>query len=374
VTGLRLGLIGALPPYRGGIAHFSLRTWQTLVDRGHEVRPVTFSRQYPGFLFPGSTQFETEATPVPSPVHRWIDSIGPVSWVRTGRRLRDLEALVFNHWMPFFGPAYGTIARTAGRPTIGVVHNAIPHERRPGDRALGRWFLNRCDGCVVLSEEVERDLRILGVTAPIRRIHHPIYDHFGDPVDRREARSRLGLDPDRPLILFFGYVRAYKGLDVLIDALARVREDMPALQLVVAGEFYEDEQLTRDRIVRLGLESRVRIRAGYVPDTDVALLFSACDAVVQPYRTATQSGVAQIAYHFGRAMVLSDVGGLAEIVPHGEAGLVVPPADPHALAEALRKLYENDRYLALEEGARARRHLFAWERLAESIESLVANA
>lgn len=368
----RLALIGALPPYRGGIAHFSLRTWETLAARGHDVRGVTFTRQYPDRLFPGSTQFESTPTPTPAPVDRWIDSIGPHSWWTTGRRLRDRDALVFNHWMPFFGPAYGSIARAAGRPAIGLIHNAIPHERRPGDRMLGTWFLRRCAGCVVLSEEVERDLRTLGVTAPVRRIHHPIYDHFGDPVDRLDARRALGLDPERPTVLFFGYVRAYKGLDVLLDALARVGDDVPALQLVVAGEFYEDEGLTRRRIADLGLGDRVILRTGYVPDADVPLLFSACDAVVQPYRTATQSGVAQIAYHFGRAMVISDVGGLAEIVPHGEAGLVVPPSDPDALAGSLRELFRPGVRDALEAGVRARRSLFAWDRLAEAIEDLVA--
>lgn len=369
----RLALVGALPPYRGGIAHFTRRTWEALVAGGHQVRPVTFTRQYPGLLFPGSTQFESEPTPVPSPVNRWVDSIGPATWWTTGRRLRDVDAVVFNHWMPFFGPAYGTIARASGRPAIGIVHNAIPHERRPGDHVLGAWFLRRCAGCVVLSEEVERDLRTLGVEAPIRRIHHPIYDHFGDPIDRHEARRRLGLDPERPVILFFGYVRAYKGLDVLLEALARVRDELPSLQLVVAGEFYEDEQLTRDRITRLGLHEQVHLRAGYVPDDDVPLLFSACDAVVQPYRTATQSGVAQIAYHFGRAMILSDVGGLSEIVPHGEAGLVVPPSDPDALADALQELYAPGRIGHLEAGVRSRRRLFSWERLVGAIESLTPN-
>ncbi len=368
----RYALVGPLPPYRGGIAHFSLRTWRTLVDRDHEVTPVTFTRQYPGPLFPGTTQYETEPSPTPSPVHRWIDSIGPWSWLATGRRLRRIapDAIVFNYWMPFFAPSYGTVLRTARRPAIGLIHNAIPHERRPGDRPLGAWFLRRCAGCVVLSAEVERDLRTLGVEAPIRRIHHPIYDHFGEPMPRDEARRRLGLDPDRPLLLFFGYVRAYKGLDLLIDALDRLRARHPALQLVVAGEFYEDERAYREQIARLGLESRVHLRAGYVPDGDVPLLFSACDAVVQPYRTATQSGVAQVAYHFGRPMVLTDVGGLSEIVPHDEAGLVVAPGDVGALASALERLYEPGTLERLERGVVTRRTLFSWERLAEAIEDL----
>jgi len=365
-------LVGPLPPYRGGIAHFTLRTWQTLLERGHDVTPVTFTRQYPGPLFPGTSQYEDLPSPTPTPVHRWIDSTGPWSWWSTGRRLHRLapDALVFNYWMPFFAPSYGTVLRAAGRPAIGLIHNAIPHERRPGDRPLGSWFLRACAGCVVLSAEVERDLRTLGVEAPIRRIEHPIYDHFGEVLPRDEARRRLGLDPDRPLLLFFGYVRAYKGLDLLIEALDRLGDRHPTVQLVVAGEFYEDEQAYRREIARRGLDTRVHLRAGYVPDDDVSLLFSACDAVVQPYRTATQSGVAQIAYHFGRPMVITDVGGLAEIVPHELAGLVVPPGDAEALAAAVDRIFEPGVLERLERGVADRRALFSWERLAEAIEDL----
>lgn len=372
MTQRRIVLVGSLPPFRGGIAHFTTATWEVLAARGHEVHGVSFSRQYPGLLFPGSTQFEPNEVSTPGPVHRWIDSVNPWTWVRSGQRIAALapDAVVFNYWMPFFGPAYGTVLRRARAHGIGIIHNAIPHEHRPFDRAFARWFLAACEGFVVLSEEVEHDLRALGHRAPIVRIHHPIYDRFGPAPSREEARRQLGLDPARPLLLFFGYVRAYKGLDVLIEALAVVRRQRPEVQLLVAGEFYEDETATRERIRRLGLEDAVHLRAGYLPDADVAPCFAAADAVVQPYRTATQSGVAQIAYHFGRAMILTDVGGLAEIVPHEVAGLVVPPSDVPALAGAIERFYAEDLESRLAQNVRNRRALFSWDRLAEAIESL----
>lgn len=369
----RIVLVGSLPPYRGGIAHFTTAAWEVLAARGHDVHGVTFSRQYPSMLFPGSTQYEPAEVATPGPVHRWIDSVGPWSWERCARRIRALspDAVVFNYWMPFFGPAYGSVLRRSGAHGIGIVHNAIPHERRPFDGAFGAWFLRACRGFVVLSEEVEHDLRALGHRAPIERIHHPIYDRFGPAPDRLEARKMLGLDPERPLLLFFGYVRAYKGLDVLLEALATVRRARPQVQLLVAGEFYEDEQGYRERIRELGLQDSVHLRAGYLPDEAVAPCFAAADAVVQPYRTATQSGVAQIAYHFGRAMILTDVGGLAEIVPHDIAGLVVPPSDPLALAAAIERFYAEGLEPRLAENVRNRRSLFSWDRLAEAIERLL---
>lgn len=373
MTARRLVLVGSLPPYRGGIAHFTTQTWEVLAARGHEVHGVSFSRQYPGLLFPGSTQYEPNEVSTPGPVHRWIDSVQPWSWRQSGRRIRALapDAVVFNYWMPFFGPAYGTVLRSAHARGIGIIHNAIPHERRPFDRSFGRWFLSACAGFVVLSEEVEHDLRALGHDVPIVRIHHPVYDRFGPAPTRAGARRMLGLDPERPLLLFFGYVRAYKGLDVLLEALAVVRRQRPQVQLLVAGEFYEDEASTRQRIVALGLEDAVHLRAGYLPDAEVAPCFAAADAVVQPYRTATQSGVAQIAYHFGRAMILTDVGGLAEIVPDDVAGLVVPPSDVPALAAAIERFYAEDLEPRFAQNVRDRRHLFSWDRLAEAIESLV---
>lgn len=370
-----LRFVGALPPYRGGISHFTRRTALGMRARGHRVEGITFSRQYPGLLFPGKSQVApSDEDELRAP--RWIDSINPWTWWQCAQRLRAQgpDAVVFNHWMPFFAPAYGTIARRID-PAVGarlcIAHNVIPHEGRPGDQTLTRWFLNGCDGFLALSREVEADLHALGAPGPVLHSPHPIYDVFGDAVDRKEARRALGIDAEAPVILFFGYVRPYKGLDVLLDALHRALERRGDLQLMVVGEFYSGEAETREKVRALGLGDHVRLVADYVPDEQVALWFSACDVVAQPYVTATQSGVAQVAYHFERPVILTDVGGLAEIVPHEKSGFVVPPRDPRALAEALVRFFEEDWAERLTAGVREERRRFDWEPLFESIERLV---
>lgn len=369
----RVALLGPAWPYRGGIAHFQASMTRALDARGHQVSAVTFSRQYPEALFPGTTQFEDGPPPADLPLApRLIDSVDPRTWVRTARHVADAgsEVAVLQFWMPFMGPAFGVIARRLrkrGVRVVAVVHNAIPHERRPGDRALSRYGLSACDGLIVLSDQVRADLGRLGLTAPVRQQAHPAYDTFGDPMPKTDARDRLGLAADVPIFLFFGFIRRYKGLHVLLDAWADVRRRVPEAVLVVAGEFYADEAALRAQI---GTLEGVRLDADYIPDDWVGLYVSAADAVVQPYVTATQSGVAQIAFHFERPVVTTDVGGLAEIVPDGEAGMVVPPEDPDALADALVRFVEDDLGEGMEEGVRRARQATSWAALAEAVEDL----
>ncbi|MEM6785843.1 MAG: glycosyltransferase, partial [Bacteroidota bacterium] len=307
---LRVALVGPAPPYRGGIAHFLVSTARRLRARGHAVEVVTFTRQYPALLFPGKTQYAEGASRDDEPqATRLLDSVGPRSWWRTARHLRawQPDVVVFMQWMPFFAPAFGTIARQVrrgGARVLAVVHNALPHEPRVGDHALMRYLLKATDGLVVLSDSVRVDLARLGVVeaqTPVRQVRHPVYDHFGDPLPQAEARRRLGLPDGAPVLLFFGFVRAYKGLDVLLEAMPRVLEHVPEARLVVAGEFYEAEAAYRERAAPSG--DAVRFDADYIPDAEVAAYFSAADLVVQPYRSATQSGVAQIAFHFARPVV-----------------------------------------------------------------------
>ena len=369
----RVTLLGPAWPYRGGIAHFQAGLARGLLARGHTVGAVTFSRQYPEVLFPGTTQLEDGPPPNGIPVaSQLIDSLNPISWVRAARHVASggADVAVFMHWMPFFGPAFGVIARRLrkrGVAVLAVVHNAIPHERRPGDLALTRFALGACDGLVVLSDEVERDVETLGIDVPVRQVAHPVYDGFGDPTPRSEARAALGLPADGPLFLFFGFIRRYKGLHVLLDAWRSVRQRVPDARLVVAGEFYADEAALRAQAAAL---DGVRLDADYIPDDRVGLYFSAADAVVQPYVTATQSGVAQIAFHFGRPVITTDVGGLAEVVPDGEAGLVVAPEDPAALADALVRFVEDDLGERLASGVRRERAKYSWDRLCEAVEAL----
>ena len=371
---LRITLVGPVWPYRGGIAHFVAAMARGLSARGHAVETVTFRRQYPEALFPGATQYDDGPAPAGVPrAARLVDTLDPRSWLRAARAVAATgpDVVVFRHWMPFFAPAFGTMARWLKRRGIlvlCVVDNAIPHERRPGDLALSRYALRTYDGLVVMSREVEADVARLDVTAPVRYVPHPVYDGFGDAVDRAEARARLGLDAKAPVFLFFGFVRRYKGLHVLLDAMPSVTERVPEARLVVAGEFYADEAALRAQAAPLG--DAVRFDAGYIPDEQIALYFSAADAVVQPYVSATQSGVAQIAFHFGRPVVTTDVGGLAEVVPDGEAGLVVPPEDPGALADALVRFVEGRMGERLEAGVRREREAYSWDRLFEALEEM----
>ena len=374
----RIALLGPLWPYRGGIAHFGAGLARALAARGHDVRPVTFRRQYPERLFPGATQFEPGPAPPGVPrAPMWLDTLDPRTWTRTADRIAEggAEVAVVPYWTPLMAPMWGVVARrfrARGVTVIALVHNAIPHERRPGDLALGRFALAPCDGVLALSDRVADDLARLGVSAPVRTAAHPVYDGFGAAPPRPEARRRLGLPADAPTFLFFGFVRRYKGLQVLLDAWGGVADRVPDARLVVAGEFYADEDALRAQAAGFG--DSVRFDAGYISDDRVGLYFAASDAVVQPYVSATQSGVAQIAFHYGRPVVTTDVGGLAETVPDGVAGLVVPPGDPAALADALVRFVEEELGESLEAGVRRQRAAHSWDAVAAAVEALAGTA
>ncbi len=378
VSPRKIMLVGPASPYRGGIAHFLHATFDGLKKRGHLVSVVNFKRQYPKLLFPGKTQFEATGEGPDIPTRRLLDSINPLSWIKTARYIisQKPEVVIFKHWMPFFAPAYGFIARrlkARGICVLALVHNAMPHERRPGDRAMSRYFFTSCDGFVVMSAAVQDDLTGLGVKAPCVQIGHPVYEGFGDPMAVEEARSKIGLTQDQPVLLFFGFVRHYKGLQVLLESMPSVAKALPNVKLMVAGECYEDEQRYKEFVARNDLASHVTLRFEYIPNDDIPILFSAADVVVQPYISATQSGVAQIAYHFGTSLVVTDVGGLAEIVPHEKAGLVVPPENSKALAAAIIRFFEEGMGPTLEKGVAEERKKYSWNRLFEAIEELSAS-
>ena len=362
-------LIGPAPPWRGGIAHHTSLLALEL-SRRHDVEVVTFTRQYPSLLFPGTSQQES-GTPVPGiPTNRRIDTLNPVSWIRTGLSVRSRAPalLVFPYSLPFFAPSFGTIAAIARRATgiriVYLCHNVIPHEARPGDRLLTKFAFSFADGFVVQSESVRHDLLRLRPDARISFAHHPVYNAFGEPIDKHEARKKLGLI-NRRTLLFFGYVRHYKGLSVRLEAVSRTEE----IALVVAGEFYEREELYADLIRRLGIESRVTVINRYIPTDDIHLYFSAADAVVVPYRSATQSGIIQLAYSFNRPVIASAVGGLSEVVSHGVNGRLVPAGDPEALADEIRTFYRNGEEVTMPESVETSKHLYSWRALADAVES-----
>ncbi|MGX5816759.1 glycosyltransferase [Chitinophaga lutea] len=335
IQGKKITIIGPAHPLRGGLAAFNERLARQLTEQGNEVTIHTFSFQYPGFLFPGKTQYADGPAPEGLHIRRTVHSLNPLNWRKTGQAIAKErpDIVIIAYWLPFMAPSLGTIARYIRRNghsrIIGLVHNLTPHEKRPGDLLLSRYFVRQCDAFITLSREVEKELRSLA-PAPVAYAPHPVYDSFGDPVDAVKARQHLGLDPQKTYLLFFGFIRAYKGLDLLLQAFADPRiQALPDVELLVAGEFYED----RKKYEPL-LGPRVKVIEDFIPNDEVKYYFSAADLIVQPYRTATQSGISQMAYHFGKPMLVTNVGGLPEIVPHGKAGYVVMP-DPASIADGI---------------------------------------
>ena len=373
---MKIAFVGTGYPMRGGMAQFNASLAREFARR-HAVEFFSFRRQYPELLFPGKTQYVTspeEAAAVRLEATPTLDSIGPWSWWQTARQVAalDPDLLVLTYWMPFFAPAFGTLARLVknrcGAHVHLLCHNILPHERRFFDLALTRYMLAPIDSFLVMSESVRADLQRIRPGAPCRLIPHPVYDIFGQPIPKEAARAELGLD-DGPWILFFGFIRAYKGLDLLLDALARVRRECP-VKLMVAGEFYEGEDRYRAQVKRLGLEDAVLFHDQYIPEKRVALYFSACDVVVQPYRSATQSGIVQVAYQLGAPIICTDVGGLPEVVPHERSGFVVPPEDVAGMAQAIARFYDEDWEMRLRAGVAIERTKYTWAALAEAIEEL----
>jgi glycosyltransferase involved in cell wall biosynthesis len=361
--GRPVAIVGPHPPLRGGIAHFTERVAAEVEHAGREVIPVSFRRLYPGALFPGRSQYEPGTKPGAG-TGEWIDSIGPRSWTRAAEAIiaGGAEAAVFMYWMPFFGPAFTSMAkriRKAGIRRIAVVHNALPHERHVGDAFLTARFLRACDAILVLSESVAADVRVLAPGIPTRLHGHPLYDRFGDAVNRAVAREKLELDEDAQVMLFFGNVRRYKGLDVLIDAMPVIVKGVPKAVLLVAGEFYEDAETYQARIRRTNVQGHVRLFDRYVPTEDVSIFFSAADVVVQPYRAATQSGVIGTAHHFGVPVIATSVGSLEEEV--GLGGVVVPPEDPAALAQAVLAFFAGSRKPGSGAGVERDAHATTWQ-------------
>jgi glycosyltransferase involved in cell wall biosynthesis len=387
----RIVLVGPAYPYRGGIAQFANSMARGLRLRGHDVSTVTFSRQYPRWLFPGKSQFESEQDEADheegrlqeveargQSVFSLIDSLSPPSWYSAGERIADMgpDAVIFQYWLPFFAPAYGAVARRLRKRIrtvriLAVAHNILPHERRPGDAALARYFLRKCDAVAALSASVSSDARSLPLDVEIRTLSHPVYDHFGEAMPRERARERLGLSAEAEVMLFFGFVRKYKGLHVLLEALPEITSARPQAHLVVAGEFYDDEDRCRALIRARGLERRVHTFNHYIPEQEVSTYFSAADVIVQPYVSATQSGVVQTAYHFDRPVIVSDVGGLAEVVPHEQAGLVVEPNDAAELAAACIRFFSEGMSERLTEGVRREKAKHGWGPFLEAVEEMI---
>ena len=369
----RVGLLGPLHPWRGGLAQYLGLLGEALKDHA-EVRAVTFTRQYPDFLFPGTSQFDADA-PLPDfPTERLLDSIGPWSWGRAARALDAFApgALVLKWWMPFFAPSFASSvarARRHGTRVVLVCDNLVPHEPKFYDAFCTRWMLRESDGYLVMSDAVERDLDALKPGAPRRRVPHPVYAQFDrGRFTRESARAKLGLAGD--VALFFGYVRHYKGLDTLLEAWPKVRERRPGATLVVAGEFYEKPSVY-EALAKAAGEGAVRMLNRYIPDDEVEALFRAADVTVLPYRSATQSGVTHVAYALGCPVIATRVGGITETVREGETGLTAPPEDPGALADAVVRFFAGGLGPAMAPHIARLQAEHSWSALAASTADLV---
>ncbi len=345
----KIVIIGPAYPLRGGLATYDERLARALLEKGHETIIYTFSLQYPGILFPGKTQFSNEPEPEDLSIRVRINSIHPLNWIRVGREIRRLrpDLVIIRYWLPFMGPCLGTIARIIRRNKVSkiitIADNLIPHERRIFDRWLTQYYLKSSDGFIFMSRSVMRDLDRFHLPGPPRRYcPHPLYDTYGEILDRVSARQSLGLDQKYFYLLFFGFIREYKGLDILLSALGEQRLKKLPIRLIIAGEYYTDPGPYEQMIDKYKIRDRVIAFNDFIPNSDVNKFFCAADLIVQPYKSATQSGVTQIAYHFNKPMVITNVGGLAEMVPDGKAGYVVEP-EPQKLVDAVVDYFENHR-------------------------------
>lgn len=372
-------IIGSAHPLRGGgLATFNHRLCKAFLDAGDDACIYSFSLQYPGFLFPGKSQFTDEPPPKDIEIFTVINSIHPFNWWQVGDDLRRIkpDIVVVRYWLPFMGPALGTILRQVKKNkhtrVIAITDNVIPHEKRPGDRLFTKYFLKPCDGFITMSDQVMRDLQSFHINQPAVKVNHPLYDNFGEKTDSSTARQATNLPPDQKILLFFGFIRQYKGLDLLIDAV-KILKNKGAFQdkkLVIAGEFYDSPQPYLNQIKNAGLEDDIILRTEFIPDASVKNYLCSADLIIQPYRSATQSGVTPLAYHFEIPMVVTNVGGLPDLVPNGQVGWV---AEPNAKDIAAKiEQYFTLPYEHYQQHIKEAKKALSWETLVDSIHHMAA--
>lgn len=374
---MNIVIIGSAHPLRGGLATFNERMAKQLQDEGHSVIIYSFSLQYPNFLFPGKTQFTDEAAPKDLKIKSLINSINPLNWIKVGNKLKKQrpDLIIIKYWLPFMGPCFGTILRIAKKnkhtKVISVLDNVIPHEKRPGDVMFTNYFLKPVDAFLSMSKEVLKDLRTFtnkeAVFSP-----HPLYDNYGAAVSKEMACEKLGLASDEKYLLFFGFIRKYKGLDLLLEAIGDERIRSKNLKLIVAGEFYEDRGLYDGLIAKYSLHENVKLFTEFIPNEEVRYYFSAADVVVQPYKSATQSGITQIAYHFEKPMIVTNVGGLPEVVPDGKVGIVAVP-EAKSIADAIVRFYDTD-IPGIQQHILEEKRKYSWEVFVEKLMGLYKSA
>ncbi len=371
----RVIILGSAYPLRGGgIATFNERLAKAFLDEGWLVTIYSFSLQYPKMLFPGKTQISTELPPEGLDIKVKINSINPLNWWKVGNEIKIIkpDLLVVRYWIPFMAPCLGKISslirKNKHTRVVAITDNVVPHEKRPFDKALTRYFVKSMHGFVTMSNSVRTDLVGFGITNDkIETCLHPLYDNLGSLIDRNDARKKLKISNKDKVILFFGFIRDYKGLDILLKSMSSPDVRKLDLKLLVAGEFYNNPKPYYDMVCQLGLNQNVVWHDNFIPNNDVATFFSAANLVVQPYKNATQSGVTQLAYHFNRPMVVTNVGALPEMVAHQKGGYVVNP-DPEEIANAIKAFFVEDKEAQFSEFVREEKKKFSWKSMVEAIE------
>ena len=374
----KVTILGPAYPYRGGLASIMEMLARTFTRRGDKAEVLTFTVQYPSLLFPGKSQYRSGDAPEDVTIARCVSTVNPLNWIKVGQLIQREapDMLVMKYWTPFMAPCFGTIARIARRNgrtrAVCQIDNVVPHEHHFFDRALTRYFVGSMDGFVYMSHEVGRELAEFTRGQKCVYSPHPLFENFGARVERREACNRLGINPEVRYMLFFGLIRDYKGLDMLLDAWAKLKSagKTDGRRLIVAGEFYTDKRPYTDQIERLGLADDVILHDWFVPDEQVPLYFSAADALVLPYRTATQSGVTQIAYNYDLPMIATDVGGLGEIVIDGRTGIVCDP-NVDSIATALETFYTPGLRESFVDAMPEEKKRFSWDAAVDALISAV---
>lgn len=368
----QITIIGPAYPLRGGLSSYNELLALKLQNQGHQVKIITFSLQYPNFLFPGKTQLSNSLPPDNLDIEVCLNSINPINWILLGRKIKNEkpDLVIFRFWMPFMGPSLGTLGRMIRgnnhTKIVAITDNIIPHEKRAGDRLLTSYFLKSCDAFLTMSKSVLNDLQSFQIAKPAIFNPHPMYENFGEQVDPVQAKKKLGLDVEKNYVLFFGFIRKYKGLDTLLKAFSDQRLKEKNLQLIIAGEYYDSPQVYEQLIDDLELRNHVILANHYIEDSDVSLYFSAADLVTQTYKTATQSGVTQIAYYYNRPMLVTDVGGLSELVPHQKVGYVTSQ-DTQEISDCIFDFYEHKRAPEFSKNIASERDKFTWESLIDNL-------
>ncbi len=367
-------IIGPAHPLRGGgITTFNERLARQLQNEGHQTCIFSFSLQYPGFLFPGKSQFTDEPAPKDLDIHTRINSVNPFNWLRVGHEIKrcNPDVVIVRYWIPLMGPCLGTILRIIKKNKhtriICIADNVVPHEKRFGDKAFTRYFIKPVDAFITMSEKVLADLRLF-TNKKALLVPHPLYDNFGEKISKAEARKQLAIHNEQKIILFFGFIRKYKGLDILLEAMNLLQNHKPQttnIKLLIAGEFYEDRKIYDDQIDKLGISDNLILHTHFIPDSEVKNYLCAADVVIQPYRNATQSGVTPLAYHFEVPMIVTNVGGLPAMVPDNKAGLVAEP-NAASLAQKILEYFDKGENHFLPHLLEEKKK-FSWTKLVESI-------